>query len=70
MKGNLFFPLALEDENGREYKSAARPRAFRLVPQTDLRKILYRWEVAGQLRIEENMSGRQTALTLFCMRPE
>jgi YidC/Oxa1 family membrane protein insertase len=52
-EGEPLLSLALEDENGREYKSALPdPRAFRLVPQTDPTKILYRWEVAGQLRIE------------------
>lgn len=52
-EGEPLLSLSLEDENGREYKSALPdPRAFRLVPQTDPTKILYRWEVAGQLRIE------------------
>ena len=52
-EGEPLLSLALEDENGREYKSSLPdPRAFRLVPQTDPAKILYRWEVAGQLRVE------------------
>ena len=52
-EGEPLLSLALEDENGREYKSSLPdPRAFRLVPQTDPAKILYQWELAGQLRVE------------------
>ena len=53
MKGNLFFPWPWKMKMDASTKAnLPDPRAFRLVPQTDPTKILYRWEVAGQLRIE------------------
>ena len=56
-EGEPLLSLSLEDENGREYKRALPdPRAFRLVSQADPMKILYRWEVAGELRIEREYS--------------
>jgi hypothetical protein len=51
--GEPLLSLSFEDENGRPYKSVLPdPRAFRLVPQTDPMKILYRFEVAGEISIE------------------
>ena len=52
-EGEPLLSLSLEDENGREYKKVLPdPRAFRLVPQTDPMKILYRWEGDGEMQIE------------------
>lgn len=52
-EGEPLLSLSFEDENGRPYKNVLPdPRAFRLVPQTDPMKILYRFEVAGEIRIE------------------
>ena len=52
-EGEPLLSLSFEDENGRPYKRVLPdPRAFRLIPQTDPMKILYRFEVAGEIRVE------------------
>ena len=51
-EGEPLLSLALEDENGREYKALCPiPGLSVLFRRPILRKFL-RWEVAGQLRIE------------------
>ena len=56
-EGEPLLALSFEDEGGREYKRVLPDlRAFRLVEQTDPLKILYRWERAGELRIEREYS--------------
>jgi YidC/Oxa1 family membrane protein insertase len=56
-EGEPLLSLSFEDENGRVLKQALPgPRAFQLVEQTDPMKIIYRWEVAGKLRIEREYS--------------